>query len=184
MGDLRDREVAFSASDGHSFKFKPYDWSAVSYSLLTSLAYVCTGVILTPFSHLCENYLPLPNSHLCKIYKCACNNCNGDISLHAWLKITNQNGQWHGRNVLLHFCFVRCAHAHSYNLWCAPGLPRGSFLKKKSVSGGSFIRGKSVKEELRLYMFFHSFTPYILYLWFIIHIVVHIGHDHALNKQG
>ena len=30
------------------------------------------------------------------------------------------------------------------------GLPQGSSLKKKSVSEGSFIRGKSVKEQLRL----------------------------------
>ena len=44
-------------------------------------------------SHLCENYLPLPISHLCEIHMCACINCNGDISLHAWLKIPNQNGQ-------------------------------------------------------------------------------------------
>ena len=29
------------------------------------------------------------------------------------------------------------------------GLPQVSSLKKKSVSGGSFIRGKSLKEELR-----------------------------------
>ena len=41
-----------------------------------------------------------------------------------------------------------CAHAHSYNLYCAQELLQGSSLKKKSVSGDSFIRGKSVKEEL------------------------------------
>ena len=45
----------------------------------------------------------LPNSHLCEINMCACINYNGDISLHVWLKIANQNGQWYGRNVLLHF---------------------------------------------------------------------------------
>ena len=56
-----------------------------------------------PNSHLCENYLPLPNSHLCEIHMHTCINCNGDISLHAWLKIADQNGQWHGRNVLLYF---------------------------------------------------------------------------------
>ena len=78
---------------------------------------------------------------------CTCINCNGDISLHAWLKIANQNGQWHGRNVLLHFEFVRCAHAPNYNLHGAQGLLKGSSFKKKSVSGGSFFRGKSVKEE-------------------------------------
>ena len=43
---------------------------------------------------------------------------------------------------------MQCAHVHSYNMYCAQGLPRWSSLKKKSVSGGSFIRGKSVKEEL------------------------------------
>ena len=46
----------------------------------------------------------------------------------------------------LAFLFVRCAHAHSYNLYCAQGLHQGSPIKKTSVSGGSFIRG--VKEEL------------------------------------
>ena len=34
-------------------------------------------------------------------------------------------------------------------MYCAQGLLQGSSLKKKSVSGGSFIRGKSVKEELK-----------------------------------
>ena len=43
---------------------------------------------------------------------------------------------------------MRCAHAHSYNRYCAHGLLKGSCLKKKSVSGGSFIRGMSIKEEL------------------------------------
>ena len=43
---------------------------------------------------------------------------------------------------------MRCAHAHSYNLYYAHGLPQGSYLKKKLVSGSSFIRGKSVKEGL------------------------------------
>ena len=81
---------------------------------------------------------------------CTCINCNGDISLHAWLKIVNQNGQCHGRNVLLHFYFARCAHAHIYNLYCAQGLPQGSSLKNKSVFGGSFIRVELVKEELTL----------------------------------
>ena len=56
-----------------------------------------------PISHLWENYLSLPDSHLCEIHMCTSMNCNGDISLHAWLKIVNQNGQWHGRYVLLHF---------------------------------------------------------------------------------
>ena len=53
-------------------------------------------IILTPplpISHLCENYLPLPISHLCEFHMCTCINCNVDISLHAWLKIANQNGQ-------------------------------------------------------------------------------------------
>ena len=44
---------------------------------------------------------------------------------------------------------MRCAHVHGYNLYGAQGLPQGSSLKKKSVSGGSVIRGKSVKEELK-----------------------------------
>ena len=102
-----------------------------------------------PISHLCENYLPLPLSHLCEFHMCTCNNFNGGISLHAWLKLANQNGQWHERNVLLHFTFVRCAHVHSYNLYGAQGLLKGSSFKKNSVSGGSFFRGKSVKEELK-----------------------------------
>ena len=33
--------------------------------------------------------------------------------------------------------------------FCAQGLPQGSSLKKKSVSGGSFTREKLVKEELK-----------------------------------
>ena len=54
------------------------------------------GIGLTlplPISHLCESYLPLPISHLCEFHMCICINCNGDILLHAWLKIANQNGQ-------------------------------------------------------------------------------------------
>ena len=42
-------------------------------------------------------------------------------------------------------------HAHSYNLYCTQGATSGVLLKKKSISGGSFIRGKSVKEELSLF---------------------------------
>ena len=42
-----------------------------------------------------------------------------------------------------------CTHTHSNNLYCAQGLLQGSSLKNKSVSGGSFIGGKSVKEELK-----------------------------------
>ena len=76
-----------------------------------------------PISHLCENYLPLLISHLCEFHMCRCINCNGDISLHAWLKIANQNGQWHGCDVLLQF--VWCAHAYSYNLYCAQRLLQG-----------------------------------------------------------
>ena len=93
-----------------------------------------------PNFHFCENYLPLPISHLCEFHMCTCINCNGNISLHEWLKIANQNDQWHGRNVFLHVLI--CA------MYCAQWLLKGSSLKKKSVSGGSFIRGKSVKEEL------------------------------------
>ena len=105
-------------------------------------------------SYLCENHLPycLPNSHLCEIHMCICMNCNGDISLHAWLKIANQNGQWHGRDVILHFYFVRCAH--SYNLNCTQGLHQGSSLKKKSVS-----MGKSVKVELNVQYQDRQYSP-------------------------
>ena len=56
-----------------------------------------------PISHLRENYLPLPISHLCEFHMCTRINFNGDISLHAWLKIANQNGQCHARKALLHF---------------------------------------------------------------------------------
>ena len=41
-----------------------------------------------------------------------------------------------------------CACAQLYSVLC-PGATSGVLLKKKSVSGGSFIRGKSVKEELK-----------------------------------
>ena len=41
------------------------------------------------------------------------------------------------------------------NLYCAQGLPRKSSLKKKSVSGGSFIRGKSVNKELKQLILTH-----------------------------
>ena len=43
---------------------------------------------------------------------------------------------------------MRCAHAHTCinSLYDAHGLPQGSSLEKKTVSGG--IRGKSVKGEL------------------------------------
>ena len=109
---------------------------------------VITLTLPLPISHLCENYLPLPNSYLCEIHICTCINCNGDILLDAWLKIANKNGQWHGRNVLLHFylCDVRMR----ITLTCIVpwGYLRGFSLKQKSASGGSFFRGKSVKEEL------------------------------------
>ena len=45
---------------------------------------------------------------------------------------------------------MRCAHAHIYNLYCAQGILQGSSLKTESVSGGSFIRGESVREEFKL----------------------------------
>ena len=47
---------------------------------------------------------------------------------------------------IFNVCDVRMRIA----ITCAQGLPQGSSLKKKSVSGGSFIRGKSVKEELNM----------------------------------
>ena len=65
--------------------------------------WLLTLTLPLPISHLCENYLPLPISHLCEFHKCTCINCNGDISLHALLKIAEQNDQWHGRNALLRF---------------------------------------------------------------------------------
>ena len=46
------------------------------------------------------------------------------------------------------------------NLYCTQGLPQGS-LKNKSVSGGSFIKGKSVKEEL---MHCSENIPYIHFI--------------------
>ena len=123
--------------------------------------YLTDDLTPLPISHLWENYLPSPNSHLCEIHMCTCINCNEGISLHAYLKIVNQNRQWHGRNVLLHIYFVRCALAHSYNLYCAQGLPQGSSLENKSVSGGSFIRGKSVKEELSMKPFLRPLNDII-----------------------
>ena len=87
-------------------------WSSFTSALGMYRVFVCFWRILTlplPISHLCENYLPLPNSHLCELHMCTCINCNGDISLHAWLKIANQNGHSHGRNALLFLilCDVR-----------------------------------------------------------------------------
>ena len=64
------------------------------YSTLT-LTLLQPLTLPLPISHLCENYLPLPISHLCEIHMCTCNNCNGDISSHAWLKIAKQNGKYH-----------------------------------------------------------------------------------------
>ena len=57
-------------------------------------------------------------------------------------------GQGHGRNLPVFFLICQCEHAHSCYLYCAKGLLQGSSIKKKSVSGSSFIRGKSVNEEL------------------------------------
>ena len=53
------------------------------------------------------------------------------------------------------------AHAHSYNLYGAQGLLKESSFKKKSVSGGIFIRGKSVKEELRLIRYGYNLSLWI-----------------------
>ena len=47
---------------------------------------------------------------------------------------------------------MRCAHAHSYDLYCAQGLPYGFSLKNKAVSESSFISGKAVKEELNAFI--------------------------------
>ena len=74
-----------------------------TYMFSGTTAKVAKLTLPLPISHLCENYLPLPNSHLCEIHMCTCIHFNGDISLLAWLNITKQNGQCHGRNVLLHF---------------------------------------------------------------------------------
>ena len=128
-------------------------WQTASYWKCTHGIDLCRFALLKsltlplPNSHLCENYLPLPNLHLCEIHMWTCVNSNRDISLHAWLKIANQNSQWHRRNVLLHFKSVWCAHTHSFNLYCAHGLPRGFPLKNKSIFRRSF-RGKSVEDEL------------------------------------
>ena len=94
--------------------------------------------------------LPLPISHLCEIHMCTCITCNGAILLHAWLKIANQNGQSHVRNVLLHFnlCDVRTRIA----MTCI--VPRGFFAVL--LKGGSFIRGRSVKEEVTVIMWLFS----------------------------
>ena len=59
-----------------------------------------------PISHLCENNLPLPNSHLCEIHMCKCLNCNGDISLHVWLK---KNPEWSVTWTQCSFAFLICA---------------------------------------------------------------------------
>ena len=45
--------------------------------------------------------------------------------------------------------WMQCSLAFLVRTMCAQRLLKGSSFKKKSVSGGSFIRGKSVKEELR-----------------------------------
>ena len=81
---------------------------------------------------------------------CTCINCNIDhyISLHAWLQIANKKGQRHGHNVLLHFKLVGCAHAHSYNLYCALGLLQGSSLKKVGF-WGYFYQGDVSKGRVK-----------------------------------
>ena len=65
----------------------------------------------------------LNNVWMNEFYMCTCINCNGDILLHAWVKIAYQNSQRHGRNVLLHFnlCDVRMRIA----ITCI--VPRGYF---------------------------------------------------------
>ena len=65
--------------------------------------------------------------------------------------VENRQPEWSVTWTQCYLTFLICAHAHSYNLYGAQGLLQGSSLKKKSVSGGSFIRGKSVKEELNIH---------------------------------
>ena len=49
---------------------------------------------------------------------------------------------------ILNLCDVRMRIAITcMQVWCLGATP-GILLKKKSVSGGSFIRGNSVEEEL------------------------------------
>ena len=94
----------------------------------------CFNTFPLPISHLCENYIPLPNSHIiCEIHTCTCINCDGDISLHARLK--NRQPEWSLTWTQRSLAFLICAHAHSYNLCCAQGLPQGFSLKKSRFLG-------------------------------------------------
>ena len=78
---------------------------------------------------------------------------------------------------------LRCAHAQSYDLYCAQGLVQGSSLEKKLVSGGSFIRGKSVKEDLTIlrrsswpglaYVFKSGMKPHS-FIYLIIHLFIYL----------
>ena len=56
--------------------------------------------------------------------------------------VENRRPEWSVTWTQCSLAFLICAM-----LEC-PSLPQGSSLKKKSVSGGSFIRGKSVKKYL------------------------------------
>ena len=67
--------------------------------------------------------------------------------------VENRQPEWSVAWTQCSLAFLICTmwHAHSYNLYGAQGQLGGSSFKKKSVSGGSFVRGKSVKEELNLF---------------------------------
>ena len=69
----------------------------------------------------------------------------------------------HGNMDAMLSCILNLCDAHSYDLFCAQGLLQGSSFKKKSVSGGSFIRGKVGKRgKERVNPFKPEFTIVIL----------------------
>ena len=106
---------------------------------------------LTLPSRLCENYLPLPISHLCEIHVCTSINCDGDIYyMGGWKSPTRMVSDMDAMfSCIFSLCDVRMRISKYLNLYYTQRLPQGSFLKKKPVSGVSFIRGgESVKEEL------------------------------------
>ena len=98
---------------------------------------------LTLPSRLCENYLPLPISHLCEIHVCTSINCDGDIYyMGGWKSPTRMVSDMDAMfSCIFSLCDVRMRISKYLNLYCTQRLPQGSFLKKKPVSGVSFIRG-------------------------------------------
>ena len=78
------------------------------WTLSTNICYDhCALTLPLPNSHVCENYLPLLNSHLCEIHMCTCIDCNGDISLHAWLKIRMVSDMDAKFSYIFNLCDVR-----------------------------------------------------------------------------